>query len=312
MMNKILLAAFFLSLTISGQGQNLEFKEENGAITLYEQEKGRFSYQKETKSLQGQYPRANYVHPLYSLGGEVLTEDFPEDHLHHRGIFWSWHQLYVGDKRVSDPWFCEGIRWQVDSVMTGAEQNTASLQARVYWISTQTTAPLAAGDTVLQEQVKIRYTRPDPDYYILDFEIRLIPLREGVKIGGSEDEKGYGGFSVRLKTADGHSFFAKKGEVSPQNTPVEAGGWVEVKGSLQRDAKENGGVVMMCRPEALPSFQGWILRKKESMQNPAFPGRKPILVDQPLRFTNRLIVYRQPLSRQEIESLYLEYLKEAE
>src|SRR6056300_243087 len=57
-------------------------------------------YQIAEKSLNGTYNRANYIHPLYTLDGDILTEDFPEDHLHHRGIFWAWHQLNIGDKRI--------------------------------------------------------------------------------------------------------------------------------------------------------------------------------------------------------------------
>ena len=34
-------------------------------------------YQRQTTSLQGQVPRAHYIHPLYGLDGEVFTEDFP-------------------------------------------------------------------------------------------------------------------------------------------------------------------------------------------------------------------------------------------
>ena len=33
--------------------------------------------------------RSTYVHPLYGLDGEVLTDDFPKDHYHHRGLFWA-------------------------------------------------------------------------------------------------------------------------------------------------------------------------------------------------------------------------------
>ena len=46
-------------------------------------------YQRKHKSLDGKYTRANYIHPLYGLDGEVLTEDFPRDHPHHRGVFWA-------------------------------------------------------------------------------------------------------------------------------------------------------------------------------------------------------------------------------
>src|SRR5688572_15782855 len=30
-------------------------------------------------------PRAAYIHPLYGLDGELLTDDFPKDHTYHRG-----------------------------------------------------------------------------------------------------------------------------------------------------------------------------------------------------------------------------------
>ena len=109
---------FILLLPISVLPQNLKFEEKMGVINLYNQQNPRFSYQKETKSLNGLYPRANYVHPLYGLNGEVLTEEFPEDHFHHRGIFWSLHQLYVNNKRIADRWFCEGIKRVVDSITT--------------------------------------------------------------------------------------------------------------------------------------------------------------------------------------------------
>lgn len=57
---------------------------------LFEQNRERILfYQSKTKSLNGEVPRANYVHPLYDLDGHVLTEDFPKDHLHQRGIFWA-------------------------------------------------------------------------------------------------------------------------------------------------------------------------------------------------------------------------------
>src|SRR5262245_20143036 len=61
-------------------------------------------YQRRPKAKDGKFARANYVHPLLDLDGEPLTEDFPADHLHHRGIFWAWHQVLIGDKAIGDPW----------------------------------------------------------------------------------------------------------------------------------------------------------------------------------------------------------------
>ena len=38
----------------------------------------------------GARARACYFHPVYGLDGEVLTDDFPKDHLYHRGMYWAW------------------------------------------------------------------------------------------------------------------------------------------------------------------------------------------------------------------------------
>jgi hypothetical protein len=35
--------------------------------------------------------RCCYVHPVYAPNGAVVTDDFPKDHWHHRGIFWACH-----------------------------------------------------------------------------------------------------------------------------------------------------------------------------------------------------------------------------
>lgn len=303
---------FFICLYSSVLGQDLSFIEKEGRITLYDSEHPRFSYQKETKSLNGQYPRANYVHPLYGLSGDVLTEDFPEDHLHHRGVFWAWHQFYVKNTRMADPWLCEGISWEVDTVLTKTDKESAVLEATVFWVPVNNSDQEVKKDPVLKEHVTITYSKSSLNYYELDFEVVLTPIVESVKIGGSEDEKGYGGFSVRLKTLENVQFFSNHGEVTPQNTALEAGGWIDIKGSFNPNKNEETGVIIMCDPEDLASFQGWILRKAKSMQNPAFPGREPLLIEKekPLYFKNKIIVYNDSLSLEEIENKYSAFIKE--
>ncbi|MDR1269902.1 MAG: PmoA family protein, partial [Planctomycetaceae bacterium] len=36
-----------------------------------------------------------YVHPLYGIDGEVLTDNAPKDHYHHHGVFWTWPHVGV-------------------------------------------------------------------------------------------------------------------------------------------------------------------------------------------------------------------------
>ena len=37
--------------------------------------------------------RSSYLHPVYAPNGVVITDDFPKDHWHHRGIFWAWRAV---------------------------------------------------------------------------------------------------------------------------------------------------------------------------------------------------------------------------
>ncbi len=35
--------------------------------------------------------RCCYIFPIYTPAGVSMLDDFPEDHWHHRGLFWAWH-----------------------------------------------------------------------------------------------------------------------------------------------------------------------------------------------------------------------------
>ena len=67
------------------------------------------------KGVPERYRRACYLHPVYGLDGEVITDDFPRDHRHHRGIFWAWPIMKIRGKAVQT-WHLEGlhqrhVRW---------------------------------------------------------------------------------------------------------------------------------------------------------------------------------------------------------
>ena len=53
--------------------------------------------------------RSSYFHPVYGLDGEVLTDDFPKDHVNHRGLHWAWPHIKIDDQEV-DLWSLRDIR----------------------------------------------------------------------------------------------------------------------------------------------------------------------------------------------------------
>lgn len=288
---------FLLQNPFESIGQQLMFEEQADGWMLLEDGQPRYFYQTATKSKDGMYPRANYIHPLYNTDGEVITEDFPADHPHHRGIFWTWHQLWVNEQRAADPWICENIVWEVKKVKTAVNPNgSASLEATIIWKGTG-----AIKKNLIEEKLSVTYQRVSSSAYKLAFDIELKPLMKGIRLGGSEDPKGYGGFSPRIRLGDTPGFYDEDGKVMPQELPIAAGPWINLTAAGPNDP----GTVIMGEPDELPAYQGWILRAKNSMQNLAFPGKEPILLDakNPLRFRNQLLVHRG-IGRQEIIDQY--------
>jgi hypothetical protein len=257
-------------------------------VEILENEKPVFFYQKLQKSIDGKYICNNYLHPLYSLNGDTLTEEFPEDHPYHRGIFWAWHQIYIGGKSVGDAWIMENIEQEVVNVQTNTNNHSAQLQADVNWKS-----PLFENSNAfISERTTITVHPLQNSVRKIDFEIALKALVPSVEIGGSDDEKGYGGFCARLKLPEDLTFTSANGSVIPENLQIEAGSWMDFSATFGQIIGTSG-VSILCHPKTLNYPAPWILRSETSMQNIVFPGRKRIVVptDKPLILFYRMIIH---------------------
>ena len=266
-------------------------------------------YQREHKSLNGKYARANYIHPLYGLDGEVLTEDFPADHLHHRGVFWAWHQVWVGDKQLGDSWAVKDFFWDIRDVkVLTPDSESKALLVAVDWKSPLWTDANGNQKAFVKESTMIRVHRAEQDIRKVDFEISLLALEDNLRLGGSEDEKGYGGFTTRIPLPDSLAFIGADGPVEPQNLSVEGGPWMDFSGPLGLDGKISG-IAILCH-KSLPGYpQRWILRRKGSAQNPVFPGREPVPLsrEKPLVLRYRLIIHRGDVHHVDLDKLAAEY-----
>lgn len=270
------------------------------------------SYQREHKSLNGKFMRANYIHPLYGLDGRILTEDFPPDHPHHRGVFWAWHQVWLGDKKLGDPWSAQNFFWDVyDAEILDVDSKSRALLLHVYWKSPLWTDEDGNKKEFVKETTAIRIHSIQYGIRMIDFEINLLALEDDIHIGGSEDAKGYGGFTTRIILPDGLSFTGTNGSVEPTNLSVEAGPWLDFTGDFFQDGNISG-LTILCHNSTPGYPQRWILRRKGSAQNPVYPGRHPVLLprDKPLILNYRLILHQGKLSRDSIDKLQEEYNSE--
>jgi poly(3-hydroxybutyrate) depolymerase len=286
---------------------SFRFVPDAEGISILEGDAKVLRYQRATKSQEGKYPRANCVHPLYDLAGNELTEDFPADHLHHRGIFWAWHQVKIGDMQISDNWAVKDALWDVTDVETRAEADHATLVATVHWKSPKWLDAQGEPKPFVREETTIRAQRANLDNRAIDFEIRLLALEPNLSIGGSQDEKGYGGFSPRVRLPKDIEFLGEKGPVEPQLGAVEAGPWVDITGTYGAD--KPSGLAVLCHP-SLPVFPPpWVLRRKGSMQNAVYPGAKPVPLsnEKLLTLRYRLVVHTGRATIDQVNGWQKEY-----
>ena len=297
------LIIFLSPLILCAQPFSFE-KNDEGAWVMDNGEKVLF-YQAKTKSLKGKAPRGNYVHPLYGINGHVLTEDFPADHLHHRGIFWAWHQVWIGEKKIGDSWECRDFVWDVERFdEESSDENSVSLNAYVLWKSPEWLDEGGEMKPFMKERTVITVHKQTDNFRAIDFEISLLAMEDGMQIGGSEDLKGYGGFSVRMKLPPDVQFHSISGEVEPKVTQVQGTSWMNISGSLNEKGKKEG-VVIISHPDNWYFPEKWILRKKGSMQNPVYPGRHPHNVSKlnPTVIKYRVVVYSNELADNIIKSI---------
>ncbi len=306
-----------------GDGKVVEISEDGVPVLVY---------QIQENSLDGAWPRAGYVHPLYDLDGKVFTEDFPEDHRHHRGVFWAWHHLSVGDLILGDPWLCKDFVRHCTQTTTGAVQRDdeacVGIDLVTLWKSPLLKDLNGEMLPVVKEETHIVVHRKTENQRSVDFDISLIAMLKDVHIGGSDDVKGYGGFSPRIQLNSKQVFRFDSGEVEPTKMAIQGGPWVDI-------SDEKRGLAIMSHPENPVANRGaekaesgngetgahesaelsspwWILRRKRSMQNVVYPGRKPVPLSTktPMRLRYRLVIHDGDLSPASLQEIYKRYAGE--
>jgi hypothetical protein len=162
---------------------------------------------------------------------------------------------------------------------------------------------------VVRERVEIIVHPATKKYRLIDFDIRLRALVSGIRIGGSEDAKGYGGFSPRIKLQRDQRFIASVGEVEPTVKAIsDAGAWINITGNQSGVAivAHDSNPAANHRDGDQPS---WILRRQRSMQNAVYPGREAVEVStqQPTRLRYRLIIHDGTLTSDRVSAIAADY-----
>ncbi len=205
----------------------------------------------------GRGSRACYVHPLYGLDGEVLTDDFPKDHYHHHGLFWAWPHVMIDGKQY-DLWTYKDI--QPRFVRNLARQD--GLVAAVFGVENG----WYVGDKkVMIERVWMTVYRTAGDARALDLHFVYIPVDKPISLQGAEG-KSYGGLTLRYRVKakdEKQTVITVPGGQSPKDLPGNAAslgrlelrlprGWPQRRGDPHRSRASRFPADMAHAPLRLP------------------------------------------------------------
>ena len=224
-------------------------------------------------------PRGDYVHPLYGPGGEVLTLDYPNDHPHHRGVYWAWPEVYYKDQ-VRDLHALQGLFARPSKLISaGASGGAARIEAENVWKWDDT-------EPIVRERTTIRVSPAGGGGYFVDFEFSFTALVDGVKVA-RRGQRAYGGLNIRTTLQGGQKILEH----------TDPAGAEPRRSYAQIAGTPTGGkqaALAIIQHAGNPAYPGdWVKFANLGWLQPTFPasGAKfPLAKDKPLVLRYRLWV----------------------
>jgi hypothetical protein len=243
--------------------------------------------------------RACYLHPVWGLQGEIMTDDFPKDHYHHHGIFWSWPHVGIGDKQY-DLWKYTDIKQQF-----------------VRWICRQT-GPAGAvlavengwfvdGKKVMIERCWLRTFLADAESRSLDFDFVFIPVDKPITLRGAEG-KSYGGLNMRFDVKDEKkTLITTPGGTAAKDLTETPLPWCDLTYPFTSPSTPSGAAMFVAPDD--PDFpQTWMARHYGilSIGWPGIKG-KTFPAGEPIRLSYRIWIHKSAVTVEELDKAFEAY-----
>jgi hypothetical protein len=225
--------------------------------------------------------RCCYLHPVYAPDGTVITDDFPRDHYHHRGISWMWPIVRIEGVQY-DLWTLRGIRNQfVRWTAREADASRARLGVENGWY--------AGERRVLKETVEVVAWPSEAGRRNLDLTLGFEALERPLELRGEPaQKKGYGGLSFRFGPRQSTVVRTDAGQ-EKGDTNMVPHPWAELEGLF---ASGRAGARVTIDPSHPGYPNGWCLRYYGFL-GVNYPGLAPLTLQpgRPLTLKYRVTVW---------------------
>lgn len=255
------------------------------------------------------FRRTGYIHPLYGLDGEVLTEDYPSDHYHHRGVFWGWPRGEWKGKRL-DTWGLSNSR-QVHRALlgSGGDDKKAYLEIENDWVLDE-----APDEPIVRESVRIDVHPATDVGRALDFTITLKNISDASLSlkGAVEQNKGYGGFNFRPDAARKPMHFTTALGVQTEDTFIAESPWVDVSYAVTPGSEKLSGAAIFQHPDNPDYPHPHYLIRHYAFLGHAWPGNEPyeIAAGDSVTLRYRLYTHRGNAEEGQVAEAWEAYLED--
>lgn len=276
---------------------------------------------------------ACYIHPLFGLEGEQLTDDAPRDHYHHHGVFWNWphvqvhrengsvenYDTWTGNTRLKQLFVKYGPIHVTEKSAQITVENGWFLAPKINEYTWDENGKPSSEKLVSEELTITTHPMQERDGLrsrAIDLDFTWTIGKDAISLQGAEG-KSYGGLTIRFRPSTdkpgGDSIITVPSGVAEQDLPEAPLKWADYTSVFGRDeagkpqGKQTGAAIFVApdHPDYPPTWLtryygplclGWPGVKKQTFT----PGEK-------IRLSYRIWIHDRKVSVEEIQTAYEEY-----
>lgn len=276
---------------------------ENGRLTIMENNNPVLSYNfgmQLRENVPKRYRRSTYIHPIYDLKGNILTDDFPKDHFHHRGLSWMWPKIFIDSVRY-DLWHIYGMKGKLEGIHQIFKKWVVKEVGPVcVTIGAKNVWQLDDGKKVMDEWVYVKVYRATDNARAIDIKLiwkAIAPI--GIE---GQTKKGYGGLNFRFAPRKETQIFSNLGE--EEDSDLKRLPWADESAKFN-DKNYFSGVSIFQQKDNNNYPAGWCLRHYGFL-GVAWPGveRYNMKPGETLSLSFRIWIHQGNAEEGNVESAY--------
>ncbi|MDE2835582.1 MAG: PmoA family protein [Bacteroidota bacterium] len=283
-------------------GHLASFRVDDRPMMAYHMEKGPMP----RSDIDSIYHRAGYLHPVYTPGGRLVTDDYPPNQIHHHGIWAAWTRTRF-QGRTPDFWNMGRGTGRVDvssidSLWSGAVSGGVRAEHRY--------VDLAGRTVALYETWQV-------EAYATELPLNIFDLTLWQRTAGdsalSLSEHLYGGMGLRGHrdwNGEEHAdFLTSEGRTRADGHATRAR-WCHVGGRVEG---ERVGIAVLGHPDNLEAPQPMRIHPSEPFFNyaPSQAGEFHIRPGTVTRWRYRFVTYDGPPDPLLLEALWTDFAQPA-